>query len=543
MRQLVIFATLLPLLLPIAARADLQQELMQVTEHLLMDGAGQLPAGGVVNQPEIIADFYAGNDYQPAWQDREQVRGILDLLGAAAADGLNPADYHYPTLQTLWQRQYEAWENRDRLRARFDVLLSDGLILFIRHLLQGKVDPKQLDPAFNYDRLDFEPGRVSDSLRTAIATGSVFDLVERARPRQNFYLQMKAALAYFRELAAAETFVAVADDVVLKPGQSHANVVPLRQRLTRLGYLSAEAPAGSTVYDDALESAVRRFQRDHGIDVDGIIGRQSYAFLNMTWDQRVDSLRVNMDRLRWISRETAEDAIIVNIAGFELYYLRDGELLWETPVMTGTIEHQTPIFTARLKYLEFNPIWTVPRSIIRRSLFPAFRANPQYAIDNRYHLYDRSGRQVDPRDLDWSAYSPDNFPFRVVQQPWANNALGRVKFIFPNRHAIYLHDTPAKALFSRSSRAFSSGCVRVQNPFAFAEVLLNDPDNWSLEQINALVDSREPQYRVYLQRDVDVMLMYWTTSPTRGGKLQFHADIYGKDAAALAALNAPPGRE
>jgi len=298
MRQLAIFTILLPLLLPIVARADLQRELMQISEHLLMDGAGQMPAGGVIHQPEIIADFYAGNGYQPAWQDREQVRRILDLLGAAAADGLNPADYHYLTLQTLWQGQYEAWENRDRLRARFDVLLSDGLMLFIRHLLQGKVDPKQLDPAFNYARLDFEPGRMSQALRTAIATGSVLDIVERARPRQNFYMQMRAALAYYRELAAAETFVAVADDIVLKPGQSHANVVLLRQRLARLGYLAAEAATGSMTYDDALESAVKRFQRDHGIDVDGIIGRQSYAFLNMSWDQRIDSLRVNMDRLR-----------------------------------------------------------------------------------------------------------------------------------------------------------------------------------------------------------------------------------------------------
>ena len=209
--------------------------------------------------------------------------------------------------------------------------------------------------------------------------------------------------------------------------------------------------------------------------------------------------------------------------------------------MTGTIEHQTPIFSERLKYLEFNPTWTVPRSIIARSLFPKFSANPQYVIDNDYILYDHKGRAVDPLTIKWSAYSGKSFPYRVVQQPGDLNALGRVKFIFPNRYAIYLHDTPSRALFSRSARAFSSGCVRVKNPLEFAEVLLNDSDTWSLAQVEALVESREPQRRVFLDRDVDVMLMYWTTSPTRGGRLQFHRDIYGKDPAALVALNAAPG--
>ena len=247
-----------------------------------------------------------------------------------------------------------------------------------------------------------------------------------------------------------------------------------------------------------------------------------------------------MDRLRWIYRDISDDVIVVNIAGFELYYLRDNALVWDTPVMTGTIQHQTPVFTERLKYLEFNPTWTVPRSIIRRSLLPKFSANPQYVVDNNYDLIDRDGQKIDPLAIDWSAYSSSSFPYGVVQQPGANNSLGRVKFIFPNRHAIYLHDTPSRALFSRSSRAFSAGCVRVKNPLQFAEILLDDPDKWSLQQIRDLVASGKPKERVYLTRNVDVMLMYWTTSPTSDGGVQFHPDVYNKDPAMLAALNAPP---
>ena len=349
---------------------------------------------------------------------------------------------------------------------------------------------------------------------------------------------MKSALAYYRDLDAAGPFRPLPTDAVLKPGNSYPVVPALSQRLVELGYLSS--PRDSTTYDQSLSDAVRKFQRDHGLDVDGVVGAQSYRFLNMSFAERVNSLRVNMDRVRWISQDISEEAIIVNIAGFELYYSRNHKVAWETPVMVGTIAHQTPIFTKRLQYLEFNPTWTVPRSIIGRSLLPKFRADPQYIRDNNYVLYDRAGQAVDPATIDWANITLRTFPYSVVQQPWEQNALGRVKFMFPNRYAIYLHDTPARSLFSRSARAFSSGCVRVKNPLEFAEVLLDDPDKWSLPQVQALVDSRQPQVRVNMERPVDVMLMYWTTSPAREGRLQFHADIYSKDQGALAVLDAPP---
>lgn len=519
--------------------ADLQYELQAITEQLVLDGQGHLPSGGVVYQPAIVEEFYFELGYQPAWKDRAQAADVLALLKASWEEGLNPEDYHYSELMALWSRRDQDWPERDRSRARFDVLLTDGVLLYIRHLLEGKADPRQLDPNFNYARMDFEPKRVSVNLRKAIDENTLSAIVERARPSQPFYQQMRAALAHYRALDSELTFQAIPSDTVLKPGQSHANVVPLRVRLMELGY-DARPVADKRVFDAGLVAAVKQFQQDHGLDVDGVVGRQSYNFLNMSYKARVNSLRVNMDRLRWIAQDVTDDFIIVNIAGYEMYYMRDRELHWESPVMVGTIQHQTPIFTARLKYLEFNPIWTVPRSIIGRSLLPKFKANPQYVLDNNYHLYDRAGKQVDPLSLNWSAYTINNFPFSVVQQPGEKNALGRVKFIFPNRHAVYLHDTPARNLFSRSARAFSSGCVRVKHPLEFAEVLLNDPQNWSLAQVEGLVASGKPQERVYLDRDVDVMLMYWTTSPTRGGKLQFHADIYGKDAAALAALTAAP---
>lgn len=521
------------------SQANVEEALRNITEHLILDGDGQLPTGGVVYQPAIIEAFYSDDNYQPVWVDREQAVRVLEVLAGAAEDGLDPEDYHYTSLKAMLDQSDVNWATGGRSRALFDILLSDGVILYIRHLSQGKVDPRQMDPSFNYSRLEFNPTDISTALRTAVSEDTIDDIMEQARPQQGFYQQMKTALANYRDLASRETFLDIPDDVVLKPGNDHVNVLALRQRLVETGHLDSGSEA-STLFDEQLEEAVRHFQKDNDLDVDSIVGKQSYALMNLSWADRVDALRLNMDRLRWIYRDISDDVIVVNIAGFELYYLRDNALVWDTPVMTGTIQHQTPVFTERLKYLEFNPTWTVPRSIIRRSLFPKFSANPQYVVDNNYDLIDRDGRDVDPLAIDWSAYSDRNFPYGVVQQPGENNALGRVKFIFPNQHAIYLHDTPSRALFSRSSRAFSAGCVRVKNPLQFAEILLDDPDKWSLQQIRDLVASGKPKERVYLPRKVDVMLLYWTTSPTSDGGVQFHPDVYNKDPAMLAALNAPP---
>jgi L,D-transpeptidase YcbB len=526
-----------------AAQASLEAEIQSITEHLVQDGEGHLPTGGVIYQPAIIEEFYYENGYRPAWNEKNQVVELVNSLGNAGIDGLNPEDYHYAQLKALLDDASEmSFEVGDRVRARFDVLLTDGVILYIRHLMQGKVDPRDTDPAFNYSRINVEPQTVARQLKGAIANRTVHDVMEEARPTIRFYRLMQDALAHYRTLAANESFTEIPADVVLKPSESHANVAALRQRLMDLGYLESAttSPISATQFDDQLESAVRSFQKDNNLDADGIVGRNSFALLNLSWADRVDLLRINMDRVRWVYRDLSDDVVVVNIAGFELYYLRDNQIFWETPVMVGTIAHQTPIFTERLRYLEFNPTWTVPRSIIRRSLFPKFSANPQYVIDNDYHLIDSKGQLADPLQIDWSAYSGRNFPYNVVQQPGPGNALGRVKFMFPNRHAIYLHDTPSRALFSKSSRAFSAGCVRVKNPLEFAEILLKDPGQWSLQQIEDLIESEKPIVRAQLKRPVDVMLMYWTASPTPDDGVQFHPDLYTKDPATLAALNAPP---
>jgi len=529
------------LFLSLSARADVSAEILNINERLFIDRQDQRTLNrGTVHSPEFVGIFYELIEYQPAWTEADYVREMIALLGDSHLEGLNPDDYHYGELRSLRQEYLADWADQDYLRAQFDVMLTDGILLYARHLIEGKVDPRTLDSSWNYSRRDFVPDAVAQSLVKAIAERKVADVLEQLKPDVAFYKKMREELAYYRQLADTRQFFVVPPNDVLKPGQTKRNVVLLRRRLKQLEYVSPDFPE-SEFFDADLERAVREFQRDHAIDSDGIVGRQSFEFLNLTFGQRVDRLRINMDRIRWISLNLSDDFVLVNIAGYELHYVRDGELFWETAVMTGTIDTRTPIFQERLRYIEFNPTWTPPRSIIDRSLFAKFKANPAYAVERNYRFYNSAGREVDPHDINWAKYTGMTLPYRVVQMPGPYNAMGQVKFMFPNSHAVYLHDTPSKALFSRTSRAFSAGCIRVKEPLELARILLDDPALWSARKIDALLASGSPKQVAHLSREIDVLLMYWTVSPTTTGRMQFHPDIYQLDDAALVALDAPMG--
>lgn len=540
MHSLRIILSLVGLLLVSPAQADVSRALLDIHERLYVeqDGAAIFP-GATVYEPTLVAQFYESRDYQPAWTDRDYALQMLQLLKSSEDEGLNPADYHYDELVELREEYQKTWSDKDQLRARAEVLLTDGILLYAKHLQQGKVDPRTLDDTWNYTRLKFVASESAEKLADAIAKRQVAEVLNGFKFDAGFYSLMKQQLKHNRALARDEQFSPIPDNVVLHPGDRQRNVALLRKRLQQLSYLPATA-AENDHFDASVEQAVRELQRDYDLDVDGVVGEQSYAILNLSFSDKVDRLRINMDRLRWINQDSSDDYIVVNIAGYELYYMRDGQLQWQTPVMVGTIKTRTPIFQARLRYLEFNPTWNTPRSLVVRGLFGKFKANPQYAVDKRYKFYDSKGADISPLAIDWKKYSAQSFPYRVVQMPGPANAMGRVKFMFPNRHAVYLHDTPSRELFSRSQRAFSAGCIRVKDPLELARVLLDDPTNWSASSIAALVDSGAPRQVAKIQREINVMLMYWTASPTSGGRIQYHHDIYGLDPAALAALDAAP---
>jgi murein L,D-transpeptidase YcbB/YkuD len=254
-------------------------------------------------------------------------------------------------------------------------------------------------------------------------------------------------------------------------------------------------------------------------------------------DARIGQIEVNMERARWMFHDIHlnDDYLLVDIAAFRAHLIKDRRKVWEARVQVGQPYRKTPVFKADLTYLVFNPTWTVPPTILAKDILPRLAKDPGYLKEKRLRVLDRNGRTVDPQNIERSRLSPANFPYQLMQTPGQNNALGRVKFMFPNRHLVYLHDTPSQDLFEKSERAFSSGCIRVQNALDLAEILLNDPEKWSGEAIQRVTASNKTQ-TVMIPKPVPVLLLYWTAEANEDGTVSFRKDIYGRDAKILKGL-------
>jgi murein L,D-transpeptidase YcbB/YkuD len=364
---------------------------------------------------------------------------------------------------------------------------------------------------------------------------SLAGYLERTFPRDELYRRMQGYLVQYRDLAASGGWPQIPDGPTMRPGDSDPRLSVLARRLAITGDLPGDAVADTAVYGGALEAAVRDFQARHGLDVDGVVGSGTLRALNVTVEQRIEQIRVNLERARWVLDSLADDFVIVNIAGFRVYVFRDHKMAWSARAVVGRTYRKTPVFRSTMRYVVFNPDWTVPYSIATKDILPAVQGDPAYLAAGNYIVKDRNGEIVDPDSVDWGSLDPRNFPYTLVQQPGKNNALGEIKFMFPNEHAVYLHDTPAKGLFDRADRTFSSGCVRVEDPFEFAQLLLaaNGLDAAGIEQLRR---SRQTK-TVFLEEPVPVLLLYWTAEVGYDGRIRFYDDVYERDRDVLEALN------
>jgi murein L,D-transpeptidase YcbB/YkuD len=310
----------------------------------------------------------------------------------------------------------------------------------------------------------------------------------------------------------------------------------LRERLRVTGDLPADAPApvAAELFDAPLLLAVRAFQERHALDVDGAAGPGTLAALNVPVTARIDQLRLTLERTRWVIDDTAGDAVVVNIAGAEVFVTRRGQVSWWRRAVVGQVARQTPIFRGLMTYLELNPTWTIPPTILRQDVLPKVRRDRGYLAANDIRVLDRTGRPVDPGTVDWNARS---FPYLLRQDPGPKNPLGLIKLMFPNPHDVYLHDTPGRAsTFARATRAFSSGCIRVEDPFALAALLLDDPARYTAAGLEASLADRKTR-RITLPRPWPVLVLYWTAALDAAGRVRFLPDLYGRDPAVLAALD------
>lgn len=495
---------------------------------------------------ETVARHYRRTGFDPGWTGPEGPTPVADsllaALQAADRDGLRPADYHVSTLDSLGRHlhaQADAGASMDpQALADFELLCTDAFLLYGGHLLRGRVDPVDLVPSWTLDRRQAD---LTAHLQRALSRGTVRPVLDDLRPPQPEYAAFRRALRRYRTLAERGGWPTLPDGPTLAEGTRDERVPTLRRRLRATGDLSGERPDDSLRFDASLHRAVARFQERHGLAIDGTVGPATRTALNVPVEARIDQIIVNMERWRWLPQDLGSPHVRVNIADFWLRVVEQGAPTLQMRVVVGTRYRQTPVFSDRISYLVFSPYWHVPPSLAVQDKLPQFQRDPSLVSRLGFEVLDGWGadaRTVDPTTVEWDRLSAANFPYRLRQRPGPANALGQVKFMFPNPHNVYLHDTPARSLFGRPERGFSSGCIRVEHPVDLATALLRDHDDWSRERIQAAMAGDTEQTAV-LREKVPVHLLYWTAW-VEDGTLHFRDDIYQRDGAVASALAAPP---
>jgi murein L,D-transpeptidase YcbB/YkuD len=472
-----------------------------------------------------LAEFYQSTGYAPVWtgtapEDRARRAALLAALSTAGDHGL-PEGRYDPADVAARLAGVESEADLGRL----EVELSRIFLRFARDVQTGFLTPAEIDP----DIVREVPLRDRRVLLSRFVASDPADFLAALPPDAPEYIRlMKAKIQLERRLAQGGWGPAVEVRDALRPGDRGPAVVSLRNRLIAMGYLGRTA---TTEYDARIKAAVAAFQADHGLTADGVAGRSTIDEMNVPAETRLGQILVAMERERWMNTGEGRGRthIWVNLPDFHMQLVEDGKVIFQTRTVVGDtkLDKHTPEFSHMMTYMEVNPDWTVPRSILARDYLPRFQANPNAA---RYlQLIDARGRVV-PRDqIDFNRYSARTFPFTVRQAPGDANALGRVKFMFPNEHAIYLHDTPAKELFDREVRAYSSGCIRLNEPFEFAYELLSRQMDNPQAYFDGLVESGQ-QTRVDLVTPIPVHLDYRTAFTDVKGRVQYRRDFYGRDA-------------
>ena len=501
--------------------------------------AAQIRARAQDNGGGALVSFYAPRAYRAAWSGEHGPNRLADDLVAAISradlEGLEPEDYHLSAIRSsLDSLRDDVAHGRALTASRLatlDLALSDAFLLYASHLLGGRVDPETLHPRWDANRRDADLGTV---LEDALQSRKIARVLQRLVPTYDGYRRLREALGRERAVVAAGGWPRLPVGPALKRGDKGPPVATLRERLRTEDDLHEDV--GDSSFDDKVERAVRRFQSRHGLESTGVVDADTRAELNVGAAARVEQLRINLERWRWLPQDLGRRRIVVNIAAQELQVIEDGEVVLGMRVVVGREFKRTPVFSDTVRYIVLNPNWHVPPTIAVEELIPKIQRDPTYLERFGMHLYSAgpNAQEVDPSTVDWSTVTVDSFPYRLTQDPGRLNALGRIKFIFPNRYDIYLHDTPSRGLFDQAQRDFSHGCIRVEKPIDLA-VYLMKKSRWNREAIEDTLDEGTER-TIYLPRPTPIHLLYWTAWADEDGTIQFRPDINDLDQTLAVAL-------
>jgi murein L,D-transpeptidase YcbB/YkuD len=530
------------------AAAPAPTEVAEALRTIVAPDAPVPPASSALGSQRVLLErFYGGRTYAAAWTEDgrpgRQADEAVGLLQRAEEQGLASADYDAVGIaRALGDLRSSAGTASARELAVFDTRLTLALIRYTSHLAHGRIDPGSVYPDLgeNARRVD-----VVALIERGLDSGRLAAEIESAAPPLPLYLSLTGALAQYRQLAAGAPLALVpVPKGKVAPGAAFAGLPQLKQRLVAFGDLdpSALKRRDGDRYDGAIVDAVKRFQYRHGLAEDGVLGQSTVAELNRSPAERVRQLELAIERVRWLPPLPAGRFLVINIPEFKLFAFDSAQAadhpLLEMPVIVGRADKTpTPVFAAEVEYLDFSPYWNVPRSIAVKEVLPKLRADPGYLARQGMEIV---GNGVRTEVVDGATLAElEHGRARLRQRPGTKNALGGVKFMFPNRHDVYLHSTPARQLFSRPRRDFSHGCIRVADPVALSQFVLFDRPEWDADRARAAMSLPQPR-RVNLKEPMPIVIFYTTAVVDGSGRTRFLADIYGDDAKLAQALAGTP---
>lgn len=518
-----------------------------------------------LRNPEEVRTFYANRNCFPAWylegKEEHRAETILEILEGAEAHGLPSSLYNTKALaqelEILIGNALTILPPEPLDVANFDIKVTDSAISYAKHLAQGLVNPETHDIFWEVtdDALSI-PELLNKSIKEN-KTESFFDSISPQHPN---YKSLQKAYKDLDVLIQSNELIDFSISEKPEAGDSSSAVIKLRSILKQwypiadtpnyfvvdtikevlkkemsdstfsyidTSYLEIDSFYYEAYYDTTLLQNLKKFQWQNGLDSDGEIGSQTLSALNNSLWNRKQQIEINLERWRWCPTEFGKEHLLVNIPAYYLHAYSSDSLSLNKVVVTGAPWTRTVVFSDQLRYIEFNPYWNLPFSISTKEILPKLKKDPSYLTRNNMKLFS-GGKSIDPYGVDWSEVYANNFQYQIRQEPGVRNALGLVKFLFPNQYSIYLHDTPSKKYFEEVVRAFSHGCVRLKNPFELSTYLLRDSKKWTPEKVDGLI-AKSKNKRIELDETVPIYLLYLTTWVDEDGRLRFQHDIYKRD--------------
>lgn len=522
------------LILPIAfscQRSPSSTEIAEVLETFLQDS----------EMDSILVNAYYENEFRPIWVERGGLKKAGEdyyaELEEIVFDGLIKEDY-LTEEQTHLLEAAKASKDPE-VHAQLDIAISRSFLKLASDLHVGRIDPAAINIEWKMERK--KPIVSYEEVLLSIADGGSFNKgMDQLRPKNSLYKELRELLSNQEADGPEEASLVPPFEGKIEKGDRHDAIPSIRKKLFFLKDLKDMQEGEEMVYDEGLFEAVKNFQQRHGLIEDGVIGGDFVTAINYSRQDLISKILVNMERLRWLPdfSETDKNKVIVNIPDFHLYYMQKKDTVLTSKVVVGKDYRQTPVFKAEMSYLVFSPTWTLPETILWEDAIPSIQKDISYLAKNNMKVLDSKENEVNYRNINWTNIEgKEDFPYLIRQSPGSLNPLGKVKFMFPNEHYIYIHDSPAQALFSQDGRTFSSGCIRMENPVEFAAILLEDAEDWDGEKISEAMNQNEEK-TVNLKQAQDVWILYLTIW-NKNGKVEVREDVYDMDRKLAEALSLP----